>query len=147
MRLITTNYLQPKFFANDLWKQMDQMFDQYQVSDGATYDERAFAPATDLVETDESYLLSVDLPGIKKDDIKIEVIENAIVISGERQVQKRAETEKFQRSEKTYGYFKRSFSLPKSVDANAIQALHQDGVLELTLPKTQEVKIKKIEIK
>jgi HSP20 family protein len=123
------------------------MFDQYQISDGATYDERAFTPVTDLIETDESYLLSVDLPGIKKEDIKIEVVENTIVISGERQVQKRTENEKFQHSEKNYGYFKRSFSLPKSVDANAIQALHQDGVLEVTLPKTQEVKIKKIEVK
>lgn len=148
----TTHYLAPRFFnrelwpQNDLWRRMDQMFNNFNTESELDYDDNNFTPATDIVERDNNYLLSVDLPGMKKDDIKIEVQDGMLVISGERQSEQKTETDKFQRNEKTYGFFKRTFSLPKSVDSNNIQAHHQDGVLEITLPKSQEVKTKKIEI-
>jgi HSP20 family protein len=110
------------------------------------YDERLFSPATDLIENDKNYFLSVDLPGMKKEDIKIEVLDNALVISGERQSEQKKETDNYQQIEKVYGSFRRSFSLPKTVNIENIQAFHEDGVLEITIPKTQEVKSKKIEI-
>ncbi len=138
MKYLATHYLQPKFFARDFWREMDNLTQ--------VYDERVFSPATELVENDKNYFISVDLPGMKKEDIKIEVLENSLVISGERQSEQRTDTDNYQRSEKIYGSFRRSFSLPKAVDIENIQALHEDGVLEITIPKTQEVKSKKIEI-
>ena len=146
MRYLTTHYLQPKLFANDFWRQMDQVFN-YPARDLTNeYDERLFSPPAELAENDKNYFLSVDLPGMKKEDIKIEVLENSLVISGERQSEKKNETDGYQRTERTYGSFKRSFSLPKAVDTENIQALHQHGVLEITIPKSQEVKSRKIEI-
>ena len=147
MKFLTTHYLQPKQYASDFWRQMDQAFNY--PSSGSlidSYDERSFSPPTELTETDKSYFLSVDLPGMKKEDIKIEVLENSLVISGERQSVKKTGTDGYQRTEKTYGSFKRTFSLPKAVDAENIQAQHQHGVLEITIPKSQEVKSRKIEI-
>ena len=139
MRYLTTHYVQPKFLARDFWRQMDR-----DLTDA--YDEKTFSPPTELAESDKSYFLSIDLPGMKKEDIKIEVLDNSLVVSGERQSEQKTETNGYQRTEKTYGSFKRTFSLPKAVDTQNIQALHQHGVLEITIPKSEEVKSRKIEI-
>lgn len=143
MKFLTTHYTQPKLFASDFWRQMDQAFN-YPTT--ATYDERLFSPPTEITENEKNYFLSLDVPGIKKDDIKIEVLDGRLVISGERQSEQKTDTEGYQRTEKTYGTFKRSFSLPKAVDTENIQASHQHGVLEITVPKSEEVKSRKIEI-
>jgi HSP20 family protein len=94
------------------------------------YDERSLSPACDVSETEEKFLLSVDLPGMKKEDIKIELKDQVLTISGERK------TEKYQRS----------FTLPTVVDGNKVEARYEDGVLELTLPKTELAKPRQIEI-
>lgn len=147
MRYLTTHFVQPKFFASDLWRQMDQAFNYPSTGSlSDVYDERTFSPPTELSENDKSYFLSIDLPGMKKEDIKIEVLDNSLVISGERHSEQKTDTDGYQRTEKTYGSFKRSFSLPKAVNTENIQALHQHGVLEITIPKSEEVKSRKIEI-
>ncbi|WP_413287767.1 Hsp20/alpha crystallin family protein [Bdellovibrio sp. HCB337] len=101
-----------------------------------------FNPSVDIEESDEIFLISADLPGIKRDDIKIDVSGNTLRISGERSREVKEEGY----YERSSGRFSRSFSLPEGVDAKKIEASFEDGVLRVALPKTevkeaQEVKI------
>ena len=102
-----------------------------------------FTPAVDVHETDEEYLVKVDLPGVKSEDVSIEVSENVLAISGSRVP---SETGNAQLVERPYGSFARTLTLPQGVDADAIGADYQDGVLELRIPKPAEQKPKKIAI-
>lgn len=124
--------------ASDLFRDWDRMI--------KTYEDRGFAPATDVVETDKSYTLSMDLPGLKKEDIKIEVLDNVLNVSGERKNEISHEDNQSYRVEKSYGSFRRSFTLPRIVSPDGIEAHYENGVLNLTLPKTQLAQSKKIEI-
>lgn len=148
MRMITP-FLTSRSLASDLFDEMDRFAeDLNQWSVRATYDERSFMPACELSETDENYLLSLDVPGMKKEDLKIELTNNVLTVSGERKREINADKkEKFQRYEKTYGYFKRSFRLPYIEDSSQIEARYENGVLELVLPKVQAAKPRQIEIK
>jgi HSP20 family protein len=102
-----------------------------------------FAPLVDVHETEEEYLVKVDLPGVKADDVNIEVNENVLSISGSRVAE---ETGQAQLLERPYGSFVRTLSLPQGVDSDSIDAGYQDGVLELRIPKPAEQKPKKITI-
>ncbi len=101
-----------------------------------------FSPSVDVEESDEMYLISADLPGLKKDNVKIEVSGNNLNISGERS--KEVKSEGYY--ERAHGRFFRSFTLPENVDAKKVEAIFEDGVLRLVLPKVevqpkQEIKI------
>jgi HSP20 family protein len=112
------------------------------------YDERQFAPPAEILEADEHFMMTMDLPGMNKDDIKIEVQDKNLVISGERKRTMDAENKyRFQRYEKSYGFFKRSFVLPASVQTDLIEARYENGVLELYLPKAASAQPRKIEIR
>lgn len=105
-----------------------------------------WAPSTDVAENENELKLSLDLPGFKKDDLKIDLPgNNTLKISGERKFEK-TEGVKMHRKERFYGNFARSFSLPSSVDAAAIRAKFEEGVLEITLPKRETAKARKIEV-
>lgn len=101
-----------------------------------------FSPSVDIEENDEMYLVSADLPGIKREDIKIDIQGNNLRISGER----RREVKEEGYYERSSGRFTRSFALPDTVDAKRIEANFEDGVLRVVLPKT-EVKAASQEIK
>lgn len=148
MRLITPTWTNQNFANSDLFDQMERFFEDLpSVGTGRFYDERNFTPATDISENDDSYTISFDIPGMKKEDIKIEIDSNILMISGERKRENKTDKkDKIQRFEKTYGFFKRSFSLPQGIDPNGIQANYENGVLELALPKTAEAKPRRIEI-
>jgi HSP20 family protein len=106
-----------------------------------------WVPAYELQENPQGYLLSFDLPGIPKNEVKIELKENQLRVSGERKkAQTSTDTEGRVYSERRYGFFERTFMLPNDVDVDKIQAHHEDGVLHLMLPKTERVKAKTIEI-
>jgi HSP20 family protein len=131
--------------TSEFFDEVDRLFGDF--DRGAAYDERTLNPACEVSESDDHFLMSVDIPGMKKNDIKIEMNENVLVISGERKRESSAgQKHKIQRYEKSYGYFKRSFTLPASVDANKIEARYEDGVLELYLPKSQVSSARRIEI-
>ena len=132
--------------ASDFFNDWDQVFNAMRTPGLPTYDEREFAPSTDVYETEESYKMVVDLPGMKKEDIKIEVADNTLHISGERKNESTFSDDQTHRIERSYGSFKRSFTLPKVVSAENIEAHYENGVLELILPKTQLAQAKKIEI-
>jgi HSP20 family protein len=102
-----------------------------------------FTPLVDVHETEEEYLVKLDLPGVTADDVNIEVNENVLSISGSRVAE---ETGQAQLVERPYGSFVRTLTLPQGVDSGSIEAGYQDGVLELRIPKPAEQKPKKITI-
>lgn len=107
-----------------------------------------WAPAVDLYETDNDIVIKAELPGVDKKDIKIkiEVKDNMLHLSGERKIEKDIKEENYHRKERYYGTFRRSFSLPAHVEHEKVKAKFKDGILEITLPKVEKAKPKKIEI-
>ena len=107
---------------------------------------RTWTPATDIYETKEEYVFRLELPGIRKDEVKVEFDGETLNISGERKEEKEVRKESYHRVERCCGSFKRSFSIPKNVDGSKITAQMKDGILELKVPKVEESKTKAIPI-
>ena len=135
---------------NDLQREIDRVFGRFFPStegDGKSTSRQAvWAPRTDLVETEDSYRLHLDVPGMTKDDLKINYQDNQLTVSGERTSDRTDEGEEYVRVERSFGQFYRSFSLPRTVDAEGISAAYENGVLTITVPKTEDVKPRQIEI-
>lgn len=106
----------------------------------------AWNPAVDIRETETSTLISADLPGVKKEEISINVEENTLILSGERKDELEVDKDKYYRKERYFGKFKREFSLPASIDHEKINADFKDGVLTIEIPKPEEKKPKSIAI-
>lgn len=127
--------------------EIDRLFDHFLEPDfelGLGSKEIEFVPECDVDETDTHYLLSFDLPGISKDQVKVEVADNVLTVSGERKEERKAI--KTGRSEKFRGYFKRSMTLPGGVNADQVKASYENGVLEIAVPKMESAKPKLIKI-
>jgi HSP20 family protein len=108
---------------------------------------RAFAPSTNVAETEKGYEVSIDLPGMKPEDVNIELKDNQLWISGERK-QETVEKEKaFHRIERRFGQFRRVIPLATDVDAEKIEARYKDGVLAIEVPKAEEARPRRIEVK
>jgi HSP20 family protein len=105
-----------------------------------------FSPSCEIGETQNTYILKFDMPGIKKEDVKIELNDNKLTVSAERREEKKSEDIKFRKSEISYGSYERSFSFPTHVDEKKVDAKFQDGVLKVTLAKSEESKKKLITI-
>lgn len=140
-----TNYWPTKTLTTDLFDEMDRFFGE---SMRPVVSDKAFIPAFEISETDDMYHMSADLPGMKKEDIKIELVENVLTISGERKREAKTEDKnhKIQRLERSYGQFKRSFSLPSTVESGKVEAHYANGVLDLFLPKAKAAQARQIEI-
>jgi HSP20 family protein len=106
-----------------------------------------WAPEVDIEETKDAIVLRADIPGIKKSDLHIAVENNQLIIRGERKAENESKGRNFHRVERTYGTFRRSFMLPATVLSDKVEAVYKDGVLEVTVPKAEEVKPREIEIK
>jgi HSP20 family protein len=106
-----------------------------------------WAPAVDVQETDTEYLIKADLPEVKKDDVKVELLDGVLTLEGERRQEKEEKGKKFHKVERAYGSFVRRFVLPSEVDGTKVQAEFKDGVLNVHLPKTATAKPKAIEVK
>jgi HSP20 family protein len=107
---------------------------------------RRWVPSMDLVETDEHFVLRADLPGLSEGDVAIELEDNVLTVSGERKAQHEEKKEGFYRMERSFGQFRRSLTLPDGVDADAIAATFDRGVLEVRIPKPEERKPRKVAI-
>jgi HSP20 family protein len=103
-------------------------------------------PAVDVLESKDSYLIRAELPGMKKEDIKVEVKDGVLTLSGERKAEQPAEGVEYRHSERVAAKFWRSFSLPETVKLDAIEAAYKDGVLEIRVPKAEEAKPRQIEV-
>lgn len=106
----------------------------------------SWVPPVDIVERGDDLVIRAELPGVKIEDIDVRVENNTLVLQGERKQEERGDEDQAFRLERVHGTFVRSFRLPKTVDANSIQADYRNGVLQLVLPKAEEAKPRKIEI-
>ena len=105
-----------------------------------------WAPMVDINENKDAFVIKAELPGIKKEDVKVSVQDGVLTLQGERNYENTEDDDKRHRVERFYGHFSRSFTLPEHVDDENIQASYQDGVLELTLPKQEKAKPRAIEV-
>jgi len=105
-----------------------------------------FIPGLDVSETDDQFLVNVELPGMKKEDIDVSLDNGRLSISGERKFEKEEGGKKFHRVETRYGSFNRSFQLPDNVDEESINATYESGILNISIDKSEDKVKKKIEI-
>lgn len=103
-------------------------------------------PAADLIENKDNFVVTAELPGIRKEDIKVTVQNNMLIISGEKKRETENNGDTWHRVERSYGSFNRTFDLPALIDANKINAEFKDGILRVHLPKVEEAKPKEIAI-
>ena len=105
-----------------------------------------WAPAVDIYETENELVVKADLPDINEKDLDVRIENNTLTVRGERKFEKKVEEENYLRVERTYGSFSRSFSLPNTVNSEAIKAEYKNGVLTVELPKRAESKPKQIKV-
>jgi HSP20 family protein len=109
--------------------------------------QESWLPAIDVFDAKEAVVLKAELPGMDPDDIQIEVEDNVLTLKGERRFEEEVDEERYYRVERRYGSFQRSLALPQGMQAAAISASYEDGVLTITVPKVEEEKPKRIEVK
>jgi HSP20 family protein len=128
---------------NEMNRLFNTVFDTPQPG-GSTM--RRWMPAMDLVETDDNFVLRADLPGLSEEDLKIELEDGTLTVSGERKAEHESENEGYYRVERAFGSFSRSLTLPQGIDPEAVTASFDRGVLEIRVPKPEERKPRRIEI-
>lgn len=121
------------------FREMDEMFSRLQrgMTRASDSNEAEWAPAVDICEKDGEYLLKADLPGVKKEDVHIQLQNGVLTLSGERKSEKEEKGETYHRVERTYGSFSRSFTLPDNVSSEKIKAECKEGMVCVHLPKTE----------
>ena len=127
----------------------NRLFDDPFFSIGRMADESGLGnwnPAVDLYEKDDHYMIKAELPGVDKKDIKIDLKDRLLTLSGERAYDNDVNEENYYRRERTYGKFQRAFTLPADVDSDKIKAEYKDGVLQIEVPKPEEKKAKQVTI-
>ena len=130
----TTDLWNPFAGLEEIHRELNRAFDT------------AFAPALDVVEEQENFLVKVDLPGLSKDDVSVTIQDNFLTIKGERKHEVEKKEANFHHRECVHGTFARTIELPTRVDAGKVEATFRDGVLHVTLPKSEEAKPKEIKV-
>ena len=133
--------MKPEPFSSEINRLFDTLFEP-----GNANRAQRWAPAMDLVEADDHFLLKADLPGLGEDDVSIEVQDNVLTLSGERKTEQERKERGFYRLERSFGRFSRSLTLPEGIDADGIKASFDKGVLEVSIPKPEERKPRRISI-
>ncbi len=105
-----------------------------------------WTPSADISETDKAYVIKAEIPGVQKEDVKVTIQEGMLTIQGERKMEKEEKDKKFHRIERSYGSFMRSFRVPDDADESAVTAEFKDGVLNVTLNKSERPKPKSINV-
>ncbi len=131
---------------NQLRRAMDRVFDDTLERRYTEFDQNVSALALDVLENEDAYLVKATIPGIDPDDLDITYNNETLTIQGEMKHEEEKDGERYHLQERFYGKFYRQVRLPSAVNANAIQANYEHGVLTLTLPKSEEVKPKKISV-
>jgi len=142
---MTTILRNPDF--KDLQSQLHRIFEPFaRMTTDEDLATGTWVPPVDVAETQDKILVRAEVPGMKQDDIAIEFENGVLTIKGERRLEKNADGVTWHRVERTYGNFVRSFTLPRTVDAERIGATYREGVLEIEIPKKEEAKPKQIRI-
>ncbi len=127
-----------------LQNEIERLFDRFNGDEDAV--SAVWAPRMDVSETESAFNVRVDIPGVFEQDLNVEFGDDQLTISGERKTETKEENEGFLRQERTYGSFYRAFTLPRSVDGENIEATFENGVLNVTIPKTEEAMPRRIEV-
>jgi len=131
----------------NMQSEIDRMFDRFR---GGILDESgatAFMPPVDITEDETNFIIRAELPGVKKQDVSITVQNGVLTVRGEKKQEVEKKEGNVHRVERSYGTFQRSFTLPTSVKSDKIEASYDNGVLAISLPKSEEAKPKEIEVK
>jgi HSP20 family protein len=137
--------------VEDLEKRLSQLLGR-SVPAGATEKNEAitvaqWSPVVDISEDEKEYAIKAELPDVKKEDIKLNVHDDVLTITGERKYEKEEKGKKYHRVERAYGSFMRSFTLPEDADGTKVTAEYKDGLLNVRVPKSEKAKPKTIEVK
>jgi HSP20 family protein len=127
------------------WEPFEVLERFFEEGDGWMFG-NAFAPPVDLVEREGEFEVTVELPGMKPEDVKVEMLEGRLYISGEKKEEKEEKGKTFHRLERRHGEFRRVMPLPATVDAEKVAAKFENGVLKVTIAKTEGAKPKNIEV-
>lgn len=138
------NSWDPFDLLSDLQTDLNRVFNRSLTKSNAW--ERGFSPSIELQDENDHFLVSADVPGLKKEDLNISVEGNLLTLQGERKIQQEKKEKGYQYSEKFYGKFTRVVELPTEIQADKVKAAYKDGVLEITLPKSENAKPKKIDV-
>ena len=130
--------------GNDMERFFERIFGEQFSSKAAG---GVWSPSVDVKEDEHRYMVQVELPGLKPADIEVQVENNVLFISGERRMEEKLEGENYHFVERSYGQFSRSFRLPKNVDSELVKASYNDGMLNIDIPKSEEARARKVEIK
>jgi HSP20 family protein len=128
--------------------EMNRLFDDFfgRPLARTEWTEGVWSPTVDVSEDKDNVIIRAEMPGTKKEDVDISIQDNVLTLNGEKKQEKEEKDKNYHRVERSYGSFCRSFQLPTSVKTDKIKANYRDGVLNITLPKTEEVKPKQIPI-
>jgi HSP20 family protein len=129
-----------------LQDRINRVFNEHLTREGEAATARTWAPVVDIMETEADLVVQAELPGMKMSDIEVEVTSESLVIRGERKADESAK-DKYIRVERPFGPFQRSFTIGVPVQPDKVKATYREGILQVTIPKAEEVKPKKIEIK
>ena len=124
--------------------EIDRFFDDYGLN--LRDSDTIWRPHVDLSESEDLYEVEAELPGMKKEDIKIEIHDNVLTLTGEKKQEEKSDKKSYHRIESSYGKFERSFRLPKEVKAEDIKAKYKNGILTIDIPKVEETKPKEIAV-
>jgi len=127
-----------------LTSDIDRFFNDFSL--GLWDSDTVWYPTADLTETDDAYEVHAELPGMKKDDIKISFHNNILSINGEKKQEKKTDKKNYHRVERVYGKFERCFRLPDDVKSDEIKAKYKNGVLVVTIPKSEKAKPIEIDV-
>ena len=144
--MATIARLEPFRSVSTLQDQFNRLFNESFRNHGEESALTTWAPAVDIYETPNELVVKADLPDVNEKDIDVRVENNLLTIRGERKFEKSVSEENFLRVERTYGAFSRSFSLPNTLNAEAIGAEYKNGVLTITLPKREETKPRQVKV-
>src|SRR5919198_4432823 len=136
----------------DLRSLQDEVNRLFSTNLGRAFDDEGIArgawnPSVDIYENKDQIVLEAELPGMNREDFDLSIENNTITLRGQRQFEKQDDSDNYHRVERAYGSFTRSFTLPNTVTAEGANAEYKNGVLRVTLPKREETKARRIEIK
>ena len=144
--MTTIARLEPFRGLSTLQDQFNRLFSESFRTQGEETHLTSWAPAVDISETPDELVVKADLPDVNEKDIDVRVENNLLTISGERKFEKSVSEENFLRVERAYGSFSRSFSLPNTLNTDAVAAEYRSGVLTVTLPKREETKPRQVKV-
>jgi HSP20 family protein len=129
-----------------MWDFFDRFFEDFDLLPRMSWGESPFTPAFDVSETEKEFIVKAEVPGMDKTDIDVNLSDGMLTIKGEKKHEKESESESYRCVERRYGTFSRTLRVPFEVEADKVDATYKDGVLKITLPKSEAAKTRHVEV-